>query len=213
MVFFCDSLLSLVATIELVFFLFADVDLPRPAPPITPPIAPPAVVITGVTASATEPEVSFAKIGVRLAVPLATTGGAKDEAVVAAATSVDDEDAAAAAEGDSATAAFFLSSAKDAVAAASAAAVATAFDRETSSTVSAAASAAAFAAAASAASQAFAAAMMSDGICEESLKFGCCRRASNLTSLRSTVAATSAGDAPKSRMSSFLMIFSTSGVS
>ena len=183
MVFFCDSLLSLEATIELAFFLFADVDLPRPAPFVTPPIAPPAVVIIGVTASVTGTEVGVAKIGAIFAVPLAATSAV--EVAVAAATPDGVVDAAAAAAEDDAVAGvagvgettfakdFFLSSAKDAVAAASAAATATAFDLEASSAAVAAASAAAFAAAASAASQAFAAAIRSDGICDDSSKFGC----------------------------------------
>ena len=181
MVFFCDSLLSLVATIALAFFLFADVDLPRPAPFVTPPIAPPAVVIIGVTASVTGTEVGVAKIGAIFAVPLVATGAVE----VAAATPDGVVDAAAAAAEDDAVAGvagvgettfakdFFLSSAKDAVAAASAAATATALDLEASSAAVAAASAAAFAAAASAASQAFAAAIRSDGICDDSSKFGC----------------------------------------
>ena len=167
MVFFCDSLLSLVATIELVFFLFADVDLPRPAPFVTPPIAPPAVVIIGVTASVIGTEVGVAKIGAIFAVP----DGVVDAAAAAA---EDDAVAGVAGVGETTFAKdFFLSSAKDAVAAASAAATATALDLEASSAAVAAASAAAFAAAASAASQAFAAAIRSDGICDDSSKFGC----------------------------------------
>ena len=132
MVFFCDSLLSLVATIALAFFLFADVDLPRPAPFVTPPIAPPAVVIIGVTASVTGTEVGVAKIGAIFAVPLVATGAVE----VAAATPDGVVDAAAAAEYDAAVVVcggeakfaneFRLSSAKAAVAAASDAAVATA---------------------------------------------------------------------------------------
>ena len=78
-----------------------------------------------------------------------------------------------------------------------------------SAAAAAAAFVAAFDAAASAASQAFAAAMTSD----ESSKSGWCRTASKLTSSRSTVAAASAGDAPRLRVASPCMVFTSSGVS
>ena len=154
-----------------------DVDLLRPAAPVTPSITPPAVVMTGVTASITGREVDVAEIGATFADPLGTTGAVEDGAMVAVVAAAPDGvvDAAAAAKdvaarvaavGGEATLAkdFFLSSAKAAVAAASAAAVATALGLETSSVAAAAASAAAFAAAASATSQAFAAAIKSDEI-------------------------------------------------
>ena len=64
-------------------------DLPRPALLVTPPIAPTAVVMTGVTASATGPEIGAAKIGAILV---------GVDALVAAAADPDDVvDAAAAA--------------------------------------------------------------------------------------------------------------------
>ena len=218
--FFWESPLSLVTggTVPLVFFLFIDVDLLLAAPLATPLI--PCVVRTGVTANATGPEAGVAKVRAGFE----EAGVVEDDALAAAAgaASEDEEVAAVAAEdvdGDAVVAAvvgvetasandFFLNSARAAAAAASPAAAATA-----SLPVVAAASAAAFAAAASAASHAAAAARTSEGVWEDSSKSGCWSKASVWTSLRSTNAATSAGDAPKLSKLSLWMSPFTSGVS
>ena len=175
--FFWESPLSLVTVgiVPVAFFLFTDVDLLRAAPLATP--LKPFVVRTGVTANVAGPEAGVANTGAWLEEDdVVAAAAASDEDVVVAAEDVDGDAVVVAAAADDETAFAnvpLLSSARAAVAAASPAAAATA-----SLPAVAAASAAAFAAAASAASQAAAAATMSDGVCDDSSKLGCCRMAS-----------------------------------
>ena len=176
--FFWESPLSLVTVgiVPVAFFLFTDVDLLRAAPLATP--LKPFVVRTGVTANVAGPEAGVANTGAWLEEDdvVAAAAASDEDVVVVAAEDVDGDAVVVAAAADDETAFAnvpLLSSARAAVAAASPAAAATA-----SLPAVAAASAAAFAAAASAASQAAAAATMSDGVCDDSSKLGCCRMAS-----------------------------------